>query len=220
MSRPLGTSRTWPASLNKIVLHKALDLTSALKGRKGLKKADLLPSYAISSERESKSEESSMAISRESASAQSLRDWVDEFGFRSADTSPSPTFILRPSHKKGQDANISQALHFLLDDYSNCESRTPYVDDDDILSRTTRRVEGVRKGRSPHSTTFQFHPVELSNFEVCSRSGTSGWMKSDGVQEYQRHCNTVTKGQCAATNQLFQKSLTRNRWFKTQFLIA
>ena len=62
VSRPLGSSPKGPASLNKIVLHKGLDLTSARKGRKGLKKAGSLPNYAISGNCESISEGSSIGI--------------------------------------------------------------------------------------------------------------------------------------------------------------
>ena len=174
VSRPLGTSPEGPASLNKNVLHKGLDLTSAQKGSKGLKKADLLPNYAISSDCESISEGSSMKISRESASVQSLRDSVYEFGFCSADTSSSSTLILRPSHKKGHDANISPISDSFLDNSSIRQSPTPDLEDDDVLCRPTRRVARVSKGCSPHSTTFQVHPVVLSNFEVSSRNGTFG----------------------------------------------
>ena len=88
--------------------------------------------------------------------------------------SPSSTFVLRPSHKKGQDANISPMFDSFLNNLSSSESPTPDVDDDDVPCRPTPRVECVRKVRTPHPRTFQVHAVELSNFEVSSRSGTFG----------------------------------------------
>ena len=45
---------------------------------------------------------------------------------------PHTTFILRLSHKKGQDANISPILDSFLDNSSLPESSTPDVGDDDV----------------------------------------------------------------------------------------
>ena len=68
-----------------------------------------------------------------------------------------------------------------------------------------------------HSRSIQWN---FQILKLLQEVAHLGWMKSDQVQEYQRQCNTVTKGPCAATNQLFWKRLTTNCWFKTQFFIA
>ena len=68
-----------------------------------------------------------------------------------------------------------------------------------------------------HSRSIQWNFQILKFLQEVAHLGL---MKSDQVKEYQRQCNTVTKGRCAAMNQLVQKGSTMNCWFKTQFWIA